>query len=456
MTLPTIDIVDFTACMAGAAAIAWLLPSRGRTATVASTVLLGGAVGLAALLQLDGRVLVADRALVWGPFVRWWLLAASGSLLGLHLVGIAAGARAAAAPQSLAALAAMAVALTLDDPLASLLVLTAASLVALGSHPAAAEVRVATITAGLALVGAGIALTVQTPGHALFDLTQVVASALFMGATAVAIRAGAFPVARLSRSIAALPPSVAAGPARSWLPATSLLLLVEVTAGYLGPTGGDLSSTAATIRFAGVAALAVVCIVTLLARDVDRLVGGTVVVNGSLLLFALVPDVLREPALGSRAVAAWLPLFAVTASWAVAWLVALRGTESALAVGIRGWARLRPVLALALVAGGAMSYGWPGSLTWEARAALLDLAIEPGDLRRAAGVLAWLPALGLVRVLFTGLRHGGPLTPATASGARRHSMARRFGLGRILRGPSIASFLVLLLALAPALLARGP
>ena len=300
----------------------------------------------------------------------------------------------------------MAVALALDDPPAALLLLTAATFVAVAPAEGGVQARATTVTAVLALLAVAVGYTVVTPGNAAFNLPDVVASAVLIGAAAVGVRTGAIPIGEPARSLAALPAHVAAGAGRAWLPAAALLTLASVIAGVLAPTRSELDTTADAIRIGSVLALALVGALTIFVRDVRTLVGATVVVNAGLVLFALVPAVLRAPELGPRAVATWLPLFGVLATWAVAWLVALHATEPDLRIqSTRGWARRRPLLAVALVAGGALSYGLPGTWTWDTRAALLDLGLGTGQLRDAAGVLAWLPAFGLVRLLLAGLRH---------------------------------------------------
>jgi hypothetical protein len=154
--------------------------------------------------------------------------------------------------------------------------------------------------------------------------------------------------------------------------------------------------------------------------------------------------------------AGWLPLFGLLTAWAVAWLVALADRAPALGIAdVRGWALRRPSLAIALIVGGALSYGWPDSLPWEARGALLDAGIPFGRIRELSGVLAWLPAFGLLRVLLAGVRR--PPSGSMASTAPREwpVVVRRAGRRYGVRAAPVASLVVLGLSLSPALLSPG-
>ena len=256
------------------------------------------------------------------------------------------------------------------------------------------------------------------------------------------------PIGEPARSLAALPAHVAAGAGRAWLPAAALLTLASVIAGVLAPTRSELDTTADEIRIGSVLALALVGALTIFVRDVRTLVGATVVVNAGLVLFALVPAVLRAPEAGPRAVATWLPLFGVLATWAVAWLVALHATEP----------DLYPIDARLGAAAAAAGRGARGRRRVELRPAW---HLDPGYASRAPRPRPWDgPAARRRRgpgvAARVRPRQAAPgRTPPLDRSPRSQIDARRKGLGGWIGRPTVAALLVLALALGPALLATG-
>lgn len=364
-----VDVLLFVAWAAGGATLAWLAAARARTAAMVTLVALGGCVGLAALLG-DARMSpVAGTLLEQDPYLRWWLTAASASLLAVHLVSVVSGGAWRGGPAMLLALAATGMALALHDRIAGLLIIGAASLVATerprsieGSPIRVPVIARATILATvLGIAAAGLATTIITPGHQLFFDTGAVNASLLLAAAALAVRAGGAPVADPVRSGSGLAPRPSSAVASGWLPAGTLLVLVaSATTGFVR-TGGDLERTAVTTELIGIGALLVAAAVALVARDAGRILGAIVVSNGSLVIFVLVPGANSPTADDARAAAGWLPWLAITASWVVGWLVVAAAGRASLRIpASRGWTRRRPLLALALLVGAALACGWPG------------------------------------------------------------------------------------------------
>lgn len=462
-----VDVLLFVAWAAGGATLAWLAAARARTAAMVTLVALVGCVGLAALLG-DARMSpVAGTLLEQDPYLRWWLTAASASLLAVHLVSVVSGGAWPGGPAMLLALAATGMALALHDRIAGLLIIGAASLVATerprsieGSPIRVPVIARATILATvLGIAAAGLATTIITPGHQLFFDTGAVNASLLLAAAALAVRAGGAPVADPVRSGSGLAPRPSSAVASGWLPAGTLLVLVaSATTGFVR-TGGDLEPTAVTTELIGIGALLVAAAVALVARDAGRILGAIVVSNGSLVIFVLVPGANSPTADDAQAAAGWLPWLAITASWVVGWLVVAAAGRASLRIpASRGWTRRRPLLALALLVGAALACGWPGTAVWQARLAVLERV--PPQVRATALALSLVPLLGVVRLLLAGVRHA----PRSSSLSRRSSLSprdlplvvRRQGFPPLaLRRAPLASLLVLLLAFAPPLIVAG-
>ncbi len=502
---PPFDILVFITWSGAAAVVTWLAAARARIGGMLSLVALAGCLYIAAQLADTRTSHLGATLLEQGPYLRVWLAIASASLVAVHVVGLVSGDAWRGGPPMLLGLAATAAALGSNDPLVALLVLGGASFAVAGAARADASAprrvaaaaaphgshashdrrhqavptpvahsddgdsgapalgRAAALSIVLGLAAAALATVVATPGHQLYLDSRTVNASLLLAVGAVAVRAGGLPLASLGRSVAAVAPRPSAAAAWAWLPAATLLVLVAVAARSLTRTGGDLDTTARTIQIAAMLALLAAAAVAILARNAAHILGSAVVANGSLALLALVPAAVAPGGVRSgfpvvsgdaaRVVALWLPLFAVFTSWTVAWLVvAATGRTTLRLPEFRGWARGRPLLALALIAGTALGYGWPGTVPWDTRVALID-RLAAGQVRDTALAVSVVPLLGVLRLLFAGVRRA----PETSLAAPRDWPPVRRGLRWVpvvVRRAPLASLLVLLLAFGPVGLTR--
>ena len=101
-----------------------------------------------------------------------------------------------------------------------------------------------------------------------------------------------------------------------------------------------------------------------------------------------------DPAVWAPSRTAILVLLAVRTAFA-AWAVAVRARYGTRRISeLRGWAFRSPLLVVALVAIGVASVGWPGFLAFDARARVINLALD-GPLQGVVVLAVFLPILYL-------------------------------------------------------------
>jgi NADH:ubiquinone oxidoreductase subunit 5 (subunit L)/multisubunit Na+/H+ antiporter MnhA subunit len=424
-----------------------------------------GLVALAALIVaaiglVPGEALqVGGGAIVVSEYVRLFLVLGSVVGLGLALAGVVAGSRRDAPAATLAILGACALTLAVTDPRAAVLVATAGGLFGVlvtlvpasgrsGSSVGIRETRAVVVAGTLAIAAT-----------AWFgrDLSQLAAQPVVFGlaylafAIAVAIRFGAIPfhlwAARLADAapettlpiLTALAPAAFAVVALAWVDASVAPLLV------------DLDLARDIVLAIAIGSIVLAAFAAFVQDDLEHVVGYSIVGDAGVVILALAA---LDPA-------AWAP----ARIWVLAFVVA-KGAFAAWAGGIRtafwtgripdlrGWATRAPVLAVALALVTIASVGVPGLLAFEARATLVDLALDP-PFASLLLVATLAPILYYARLFAVGLSR--PDRAVDPGGTWRPSVRR---LGRTKRRAWLATtwsenraFMAAILALVLAIVA---
>jgi hypothetical protein len=474
-----VTIVIFAAVAGGGALLSLLLRDRPAWPRVVLPATLAACLALALMLPPSSSVAVGDATIGGDGYVRLWLVAATEALLLLALLADGRRWPLGVGVSLLAGLALMALALGVRDPVAALLLASAAGGVAIlgardGRHAPDQGLRVSADLLRSVAAAAAIAVvsTALLAGDAILLTPGLMAAATLAMALAVALRVGAVPLHRAFALAGASSPPLAVPLIVAWLPATFVLAAFAWQDGAATALELDLDAVRPFIVAVALLTLGLGALAMVVQRDVAHLVGYSVVADGGLVLLALAaggPD-------AGAALRTWLLLFALSRTAAVGFALALGETFGTRRFDeLDGWLRRAPILAVALLGLLLATYGWPGSLPWVARAGLVGVAL-PGPLGILAAALAWATLLGWLRLGWRGVQSGSRTMGAgtgerLAFPVRRRStetaepdgsaLARVAGartdlavLVRVNR-PALASILVLALAILPLVLAAG-
>jgi NADH-quinone oxidoreductase subunit N len=328
---------------------------------------------------------LGDVTLAGSTYSGFFLACMAGSALLLCLVALGSGWHDEFAPAALAALAGAAVALTSTDAGVALMAgaagATAGALLITGVNPRvgavdgrAAEMRtIAAVAGGLLFAG----ITILRPAWTGSDDSPVFILAFAGIALALAIRGGVVPfhvpAVHLRRSAVPMAPALLL----VWIPAGLGVLAVAWSATTFAIQSDTLRGAAATVEALGVATLLLGALAALVHDDLDEVVTYSIVADAGfvLLAFAARTDLAAEPA------RLWLLVFVAAKTALVAWAAALSHAYGTTDMGrLHGWLRRSPLLGVALVIIAAATIGWPGNSVYEARSALVRLAL-PGQLQ---------------------------------------------------------------------------
>ena len=244
----------------------------------------------------------------------------------------------------------------------------------------------------------------------LLDAPPVVFGLAYLAvAVAVAIRFGAIPFHLWAARLTDVVPDTA-------LPVVTVLAAAPFAIVGLGwadssiaPLLIDLGTERGVILAVAVASIVLAALAALVQDDIEHVVGYSIVGDAGVALLALVA--LDAAAWGPART--WILALVVTRSAFAAWAGGLRvvfGTGRI--VELRGWVVRSPLLAIAFGLIVIAGLGFPGLAVFEARSALVDLAVDgPLALLVLLGTLAPLAYYG--RLLSIGLgRPDGPPDPA--------------------------------------------
>jgi formate hydrogenlyase subunit 3/multisubunit Na+/H+ antiporter MnhD subunit len=345
----------------GLAAMAVTASQIGSTATVriGATVLagsdwlrlfavLGSVVGL-------GLVIV-DLATIHEPDVP-----------GVIVLGLGAAVLALALQDSGASVAA-----ATAGALAGILVAAPVGATARAAFVGARELRAVAVAGALAI---GATAWIARPLGDLSLVPEVFGLAYLAFAAAVAIRLGAIPFHLWAARVADAAPGVALPLLMAWGPAAFAAVALVWIDQSVAPLALPIDAERSLVATVGALSVALGILAAAIQDDLEHVVGYTIAADAGFVVLAVAgfdPGV-WEP---SRI---WLLVFVVVRSAFAAWAVAIHGAFGTRRLAeLAGWTRRAPGLAVALVAIGAVSVGWPGLGAWDARAAIADLALPAG------------------------------------------------------------------------------
>lgn len=359
------------------------LATRGRGPLSSAIGLTGLVAATIAALTMDPAeaVTVGGGDVATSAYLRLFLILGSIVGLGLAISGLAGRTHREVPAATLATLGIGALTLALVDPRAAVVAGTAGGLLGVVLTLAPNGDR-AGATVGIrelrAVVVAGTMAIVATAwiGRDLsgLDAQPAVFGLAYLGvALAVAIRFGAIPfhlwAARLTDAVpeTGLPiiTVLAAAPfaivGLSWADSSVAPLLVDIGI----ERGLVLAVAVASIVLAALAAL--------VQDDLEHVVGYSIVGDAGVALLALAA--LDQEAWAPARI--WILALVVTRSAFAAWAAAVRlGLGSGRIVELRGWVLRSPLLAVAFGLVVLAGIGLPGLAAFEARSALVDLALD--------------------------------------------------------------------------------
>ena len=401
-------------CVAGAVLGLVTLPFP-RLARLVGVAALAAAFLAALTIKPVDDLTVGQVQLATSWYSGLFLSAATASCLVVCLLGLAVGWPERLAPAALATFGGLAVAFTATDPGVVFAAVTAAAvpaaLVAIGPAAEAhsldvslAELRTLGIVAAGALLAAVLVLQ---PAWATSDPTFVFALAYLALGAAVAVRFGAVPfhvpAARLSSGRAKLGVALPL----VWIPAGLGIVALSWSTTVFQMQSAWLDAAIAGIQIVAVGTLVLGALGALLHNEVEEIAIYSIVQDAAFVLLALA----SRDAAAAEPTRLWLLTFIVAKSALLAWVSTLSASfGSSRLQDLRGWVRKSPILGLALLVIAIATVGWPGSAVFEARAALVRLAL-PGQLQflgliGALGAIAYYGRLMAVGLLAAGDRVG--------------------------------------------------
>jgi formate hydrogenlyase subunit 3/multisubunit Na+/H+ antiporter MnhD subunit len=392
----------------GVGSVAALL-LRGRESMATGIGLTALVAAIVTALGIEsGQVLVVEEAgLATTEYLRLFLVL--GALAGLLLVvvGQVAGSRRDAPAVTLGILATSALALSLPDARLAVLAATAGgafgalvTLVPVGGRAAATvgtRVLRATVVAGTMAVAATAWI-----GR---DLTELAAQPVVFGlafltfALAVAIRFGAIPLhtwaARLTDSV----PESTLPLVTAWAPAAFAIVALAWADHSIAPLLLDLESARFVVLAVAIASIVLATVAAWIQDDIEHIVGYAIVGDAGVVMLAIAA---LQPEAWAPA-RTWILAFVVARSAFAAWAAVTRTVFATGRVAdLRGWAIRSPVLGVVFVFVVVASIGVPGLAAFDARAALVDLALE-GPLAALVLLATLAPLTYYGRLLYIGV-----------------------------------------------------
>lgn len=404
------------------AALTLLTRGAERVSAAIGLAALAAAVVAAAFIHPGDVLLVDDAGLATTAFLRLFLLLGAVCGVLLAIIGLAAGTRRDASAVTLAVLATASLALAIPDARVAVLAATAGGVVGslLAITPAGGRLGA---TVGMrALRAAAVSGTMAIAATAWIgrDLSELAAQPVVFGlaylamALAVAIRFGAIPLhawaARLTDSV----PEATLPLVTAWAPAAFAVVALAWADRSIAPLLVDVDAMRLVILAIGTASIVLAAVAASIHDDIEHVVGYSIIGDAGVIILAVA---VLDPA-------AWEPArtfilaFVVARSAFAAWAAATRATFATGRVGeLRGWMLRSPLLALAFVAVVLASIGLPGLAAFEARADIVELALD-GPLAALLLLATFSPLIYYGRLAFIGVGRPGPGRPAIVPGSR--------------------------------------
>lgn len=391
-----------------------------RYAELSTVIGVGGLfVAAIAAVAIDPRetVTIGSGGLATTAYLRLFLVLGSLVGLGLAVAGLTGRTRQDLPAITLATLGLGALTLGLTDPRLAVIAGTTGglcgALLAIGRDGDRAGATIGIHDVRAVVVAGTLAIAASAwIGRDLSDLDAqpvVFGLAYLALALAVAIRFGAIPfhlwAARLTDAV----PEVGLPVVTVLAAAPFAIVGLGWADDFIAPLLVDLGAERGVILAIAVASIVLAALAAMVQDDIEHVVGYSIVGDAGVALLAMVA---LDPAAWAPA-RTWILALVVTRSAFAAWAGGLRvvfGTGRI--VELRGWIVRSPLLAAAFGLIVIAGLGFPGLAAFEARSALVDLAVD-GPLAALVllGTLAPLAYYG--RLLLIGLgRPDGPPDPA--------------------------------------------
>lgn len=359
------------------------LATRGRGPLSSAIGLTGLVAATMAALTMDPAeaVTVGGGDVATSAYLRLFLILGSIVGLGLAISGLAGRTRRDAPAATLATLGIGALTLALVDPRAAVVAGTAGGLLGVvltlapNGDRAGATVGIQELRA-VVIAGAMAIVATAWIGRDLggLDAQPVVFGLAYLAvALAVAIRFGAIPfhlwAARLTDAV----PETGLPIITVLATAPFAIVALAWAESSVAPLLVDLGIERGLVLAVAVASIVLAALAALVQDDLEHVVGYSIVGDAGVVLLALVA---LDPGAWAPA-RIWILALVVTRSAFAAWAAAVRiGLGSGRIVELRGWVVRSPLLAVAFGLVVLASIGVPGLAAFDARSALVDLALD--------------------------------------------------------------------------------
>ena len=191
------------------------------------------------------------------------------------------------------------------------------------------------------------------------------------------------------------------------------------------PISGDLPVERAVVIAVGLACLILGAIAAWIQDDLEHVVGYATVQDAGVVILAFAA---LDPGVwpASRT---WIIVLLAARTAFAAWAVVVRARYGTRHIDdLDGWARRSPVLGISLLAIAIASVGWPGLAAFDARADVIQLAID-GPIQALALAAVFLPLLYYGRLFVVGLARPGEAMLAVQDDRPRRPTAQSPGPG---------------------------
>ena len=403
MTLAAFLVVSF-----GGTTLALLLRRWERVALAVGLVGLAASCGAALAMDPATRLEVGGSVLAASPYLRLFLILGTSTGFVLSLMAVAVGSRRDGPAVTLGTMAAAGLALSLPDPRIAVLAITAGGMlgVLLTIVPTGGRVGAGVGVRDLRAVVVGGAMAIAATAWIGRDLADLVAQPVVFGlaylafALAVAIRFGAIPFHILVGRLTDAVPETGLPILIAWGPASLAIVGLAWVDSSIAPLPVDLGQVRAVVVAIAIASIVLATFAAWIQDDLEHVVGYSIVGDAGVVMLAFAA---LDPAAWTPG-RTWILAFVVTRSAFAGWAAVVRDSFWTGSLSdLRGWAIRSPLLAVGLIALILASIGLPGFAAFEARADLVDLALD-GPAQGLVFLATIAPILYYGRLLALGVR----------------------------------------------------
>jgi NADH:ubiquinone oxidoreductase subunit 5 (subunit L)/multisubunit Na+/H+ antiporter MnhA subunit len=238
------------------------------------------------------------------------------------------------------------------------------------------------------------------------DLSQLVAQPVVFGlaylavAVAVAMRFGAIPFHLWAARLADVVPETSLPILMALAPASLAVVALAWTDASVVPLLEDLGPERAIVIAIAVASIVLAAIAAFVQDDIEHVLGYSIVGDAGVVILSLAA---LDPEAWAPA-RMWILAFVVARCAFAAWTAGIRaGFWTGRVADLRGWALRSPILAIAFVLVVVASVGFPGLVVFDARASIVELALD-GPLAAIVLLATLAPLAYYGRLLAIGLR----------------------------------------------------